>query len=40
MQGATANEDRLQEHVPETIASLADAGIKVRALDSFLRAFG
>lgn len=30
LQGATGNEDKLQEGVPETIALLADAGIKVR----------
>lgn len=29
LQGATANEDKLQEQVPETIARLAEAGIKV-----------
>jgi phospholipid-transporting ATPase len=29
-QGATANEDRLQEEVPETISTLAEAGVKVR----------
>ncbi len=28
-QGATANEDRLQEDVPETISTLAEAGVKV-----------
>ncbi len=28
LQGATANEDKLQEDVPETIALLAEAGIK------------
>lgn len=28
-QGATANEDRLQENVPQTIALLSDAGIRV-----------
>ncbi len=32
LQGATANEDRLQEDVPETIATLVDAGVKVRLL--------
>ena len=28
LQGATANEDKLQEEVPETIALLSEAGIK------------
>jgi hypothetical protein len=28
LQGATANEDRLQEDVPQTIALLAEAGIQ------------
>ena len=32
LQGATANEDRLQEDVPETIALLAEAGIKMYML--------
>lgn len=29
LQGATANEDKLQEDVPDTIARLAEAGIKI-----------
>jgi magnesium-transporting ATPase (P-type) len=32
LQGATANEDKLQEEVPETIALLAEAGIKIYML--------
>ncbi len=32
LQGATANEDKLQEDVPETIALLAEAGIKMYML--------
>lgn len=31
-QGATANEDKLQEEVPETIALLAQAGVKIYML--------
>lgn len=32
LQGATANEDQLQEAVPETIAKLSEAGIKIYML--------